>query len=143
MEGSSGPGLCSDLLTCPQSQTDLKLEVKVKVVSRVRLCVTPGTMQCIEFSRPESWSGQPLPSPGDPPNPGIEPRSPTLRADSLPAGAPGKPKNPGVGSLSLLQGSFLTQESNQALLHCGWILYQMSYLDSLFFKMECQEFPSG
>ena len=35
----------------------------------------------------------------------IEPRSPILQADSLPAGPPGKPKNTGVGSLSLLQGS--------------------------------------
>ena len=39
----------------------------------------------MEFSRPEYWSGEPFPSPGDLPNPGIEPRSPTLQADSLPA----------------------------------------------------------
>ena len=36
------------------------------------------------FSRPEYWSGKPFPSPGDLPNPGIEPRSPALQADSLP-----------------------------------------------------------
>ena len=60
-------------------------------------------MQSMEFSRPEYWSGQPFPSPGDLPNPGIKPRSPTLRADSLPAEPQGKPKNTGVGSLSLLQ----------------------------------------
>ena len=36
------------------------------------------------FSRQEYWSGLPFPSPGDPPNPGIKPRSPTLQADSLP-----------------------------------------------------------
>ena len=41
---------------------------------------------------------------------------------------PGKPKNTGVGSLSLLQGIFPTQESNQGLLHCRQILYQLSYL---------------
>ena len=41
----------------------------------------------------------PFPSPGDLPNPGIEPRSPALQADSLPAKAQGKPKNTGVGSL--------------------------------------------
>ena len=40
---------------------------------------------------------------------------------------PGKPKNTGVGSLSLCQGNFLTQESNQGLLHCRQILYQLSY----------------
>ena len=48
-----------------------------------------------------------FPSPGDLPNPGIEPTSPTLQADSLPSEPPGKPKNTGVGSLSLLWGSFL------------------------------------
>ena len=38
----------------------------------------------MEFSRPEYWSGYPFPSPEDLPNPGIEPRSPTLQADSSP-----------------------------------------------------------
>ena len=70
-------------------------------------------------------------SPGDLPNPGIKPRSPTLRADSLPAEPPGKPENTGVGSLSLLQWIFLTQESNQGLLHCRRILYQLSYQEPL------------
>ena len=56
-----------------------------------------------------------------------ETRSPTLQADSLPSEPPGKPKNTGVGSLSLLQGNFQTQELNQGLLHCRWILYQLSY----------------
>ena len=45
----------------------------------------------MEFSRQEDWSGLPFPSPGDPPNPGIEPGSPTLRADSLLSELPGKP----------------------------------------------------
>ena len=66
-----------------------------------------------------------LSSPGDP-NPGIEPRSPGLQADSLPAEPQGKPKNTGVGSLSLLQGIFLTQESKQGLLNCRQILYQLN-----------------
>ena len=72
----------------------------------------------MEFSRPEHWSGQPFPSPGGLPNPEIEPRSPTLQADSLPADPQGKPKNTGVGTLYFLQGIFPTQESNQGLLHC-------------------------
>ena len=50
------------------------------------------------------------------PNQEIEPRSPTLQADSLPGESPGKPKNTGVGSLSLLQQIFPAQESNQCLL---------------------------
>ena len=68
-----------------------------------------------------------FPSPGYLPNPGIEPRSPALHVDSIPAEPEGKPKITGVGSLSLLQGIFPTQESNQGLLHCRWILYQLSY----------------
>ena len=46
---------------------------------------------------------------------------------SLPSEPPGKPKNTGVSSLSLLQGIFPTQELNRGLLHCRWILYQLSY----------------
>ena len=64
------------------------------------------------------------------PNPGIKPRSPSLQADSLPAEPQGKPKNTGVGSLSLLQWIFLTQELNQGLLHHRRILYQLSYQGS-------------
>ena len=55
-----------------------------------------------------------MPYSRDLPNPGIEPRSPTLQEDSLPS----EPRNTGVGSLSLLQGIFPTQESNWYLLHC-------------------------
>ena len=66
------------------------------------------TMQSMEFSRPEYWSGYPFPSPGDLPIPGIEPRSPALQEDSLPAEPQGKSKNTGVGSLSLLQEIFPT-----------------------------------
>ena len=68
------------------------------------------------FSRQEYWSGLPFPSPGEFPNPRIELRSPALQADSLLSEPPGKPKNTGVGSLSLLQGIFLDQESNQELM---------------------------
>ena len=65
------------------------------------------------FSGQEYWSELSCPPPRDLPHPRIEPRSPALQADSLPSESPGKPKNTGVGSLSLLQGNFLTQESNQ------------------------------
>ena len=65
-------------------------------------------------------------SPGDLPDSGIKPRSPTLQADSLPAESQGKSKNTGVGNLPLLQGIFLTQEQNQNLLYCKKILYQLS-----------------
>ena len=55
---------------------------------------------------------------------------PILQADSLPAEPLGKPKNNGVGSLSLLQQIFLTQESNRGLPRCWRILYQLSYQGS-------------
>ena len=42
------------------------------------------------YSRQEYWSGLPFPSPGDLPDPGIEPRSPALQADALPSEPPGK-----------------------------------------------------
>ena len=105
-------------------------EVKWKSLSHVWLFVTPWTIQSRESSRLEYWSGQPFPSPGDLSNPGIEPRSPTLQVDSLPAEPQGKPKNTGVGSLSLLQGIFPTQGSNPGLPHCRWILYQLSHKGS-------------
>ena len=54
------------------------------------------------LSRQEYWTGLPFPSPGDLPNPGIEPRSPTLQADSLPAEPQENLKNSGVDSLSRL-----------------------------------------
>ena len=54
-------------------------------------------------------------------------RSPALQTDSLLAEPPGKPKNTGVGSLSLSQGIFPTQEWNWGVLHCRWSLYQLSY----------------
>ena len=49
--------------------------------------------QSMEFSRQEYWSGLPFPSPGDLPNPGIEPGSPALQADALPSEPPGKPNS--------------------------------------------------
>jgi len=60
-------------------------------------------------------------------NPGIEPRSSALQVDSLPSEPPGKTKNTGIGSQSLLQGVFPTQESNRGLLHCRKITYQLRY----------------
>ena len=49
------------------------------------------TIQSMEFSRPEYWSGSSRPSPGDLPDPGIKPGSPALQADSLPAELQGNP----------------------------------------------------
>ena len=125
------------------------------------------------FQAREYWNGLPFSSPGDLPNPGIEPGSPALQADALSSEPLGKPQyglairkvlymhahdsesesrsvvsdslcpqglyspwnspgqNTGVGSHSLLQGIVPTQRSNQGLLHCRQILYQLSYQESL------------
>ena len=64
--------------------------MKVKSLSRVRLFATPWTV-AYQASSPMGcswlgyWNELPFPSPGDLPNPGIEPRSPTLQADALPS----------------------------------------------------------
>ena len=69
--------------------------------------------------------------------PEIKPRSLELQADSLPAEPQGKPKSTAPGSLSLLQWIFLTQESNEGLLHCRQILYQLNYQGS------CYSYPAA
>ena len=106
--------------------TARRAKVKGKVASD---SLQPHSLS-MEFSRPEYWSGQPFPSPGGLPNPGVKPRSPALQADSLPVEPHGEPKKHGVRSLYLLQQIFLTQESNRGLLHCKRILYQLSYQGS-------------
>ena len=68
----------------------------VKSLSRVRLFVTAWTLAyqappSMGFSRQEYWSGLPIPSPGDLPNPGTEPGSPAFQADALTSEPPGKP----------------------------------------------------
>ena len=103
--------------------------------TRVQLLSTPRIAAyqappSMGFSRQNYWSGLRFPSPGDLPNPGLEPQSPASQAGSSPAEPQGKPKNTGVGSLSLLQRIFPTQESNQGLMHCRLILYQLSYQES-------------
>ena len=68
----------------------------MKSLNRVRLFVTLWTVArqaplSMGFFRQEYWSRLPFPSPGDLPNPGIEPKSPALQADALSSEPPGKP----------------------------------------------------
>ena len=70
----------------------------MKSLSRVRLFATPWTVSyqtppSMGFSRQEYWSGLPFPSPGDLPDPGVEPRSPALQADTLTSEPLGKPQS--------------------------------------------------
>ena len=65
------------------------------LVSELCLFVTPQSIAhqaslSMEFSRQEYWSGLPFPSPGDLPDPGMEPRSPAFQEDSLPSEPPRK-----------------------------------------------------
>ena len=75
---------------------NLKMKVKVKSLSRVRLFATPWTVAhqpppSMGFSWQEYWSGLPFPSPEDLPDPRIKPRSPALQEDSLPSDQQGSP----------------------------------------------------
>ena len=87
----------SGLLAIPaREQNAFSFGLKVKALSRVRLLATPWTAAhqappSMGFPRQEYWSGLPLPSPGDLPDSGIEPRSPALQADALTSEPPGKP----------------------------------------------------
>ena len=73
----------TELLSTAQ-RVVLGLKVKVKSLSHVRLFATSWAVACTrllrpwDFSRQEYWSGLPFPSPGNLPDPGIEPRSPAL-----------------------------------------------------------------
>ena len=71
---------------------------EVTSLSRVQLFAIPWTVAyqallSMEFSRQEYWSGLLFPSPGDLPDPGIEPKSPVSQADALPSELPGKPQD--------------------------------------------------
>ena len=81
---------------------------EVKSLSRVQLFATPWTVAyqaplSMEFSRQKYWSGLLFPSPGDLPNPGIESRSPALRADTLPFEPSGKSLGHLAAAAKLLQ----------------------------------------
>ena len=90
---------------------------KVKSLSWVRLFATPWTVAhqarpSMGFSRQEYWSGLPFPSPGDLPNPWIEPQSPTLQTDALTSEPPGKPKGRGTRD-QVANISWITEEARE------------------------------
>ena len=80
----------------------------VQALSHVQLFVTPWTVayqapHSVGFSRQEYWNGLPFPHPEDLPDPGIEPRSPTLQADALTSEPPGKPPNVRPDTIKLVE----------------------------------------
>ena len=85
---SSNTVHCLDLILKHNSSVCLHAIQSVKSLSRVRLFATPWTVAyqtppSMGFSRQEYWRESPFPSPGDLPDPGIEPRSPALQTDAL------------------------------------------------------------
>ena len=76
----------------PLSRVPCAIQQVLIVHGHVRLSAIPWTIQSMEFSWSEYWSGQLFASPGDLPSPGIKPGSPALQADSLPTELSGKPK---------------------------------------------------
>ena len=105
----------------PQILCEIRCELNMKV-KVAQVCPTLcDSMACLVYgilqARMLEWVGSSF-SRGS-----SQPRSPALQVDSLPTEPQGKPKNTGVGSQSLLQRIFPTQESNQGLLHYRQILY--------------------
>ena len=105
--------------------------MKVKSLCGVRLFTTPWTVAyqappSMGFSRQECWSGLPFPSPGDLPDPGIEPRSPALRVDALPSEPPGR-------STQLSDFHFTFSEPVVNILACQETLfYKMTFNGSIY-----------
>ena len=112
--------------------------------SHVQLFATPWTVAhqappSMGFSRQEYWSGLPFPSPGDLPDPGIEPRSLALQMDSLPAEQPGKPTK------SIQVQSYLSVSKDNSLQPDGLYVADLAPPSMGFSRQECWSglpFPS-
>ena len=118
------PPACPTPHPCTQTEK-VKVAQSCLTLCDLMDCSLPGSsVHGILQARILEWV--PVPFSGGLPNPGIEPRSPTFQADSLPAESPGNPKNTGMVNLSLLLWLFPTQELNWGLLYYRWILYQLS-----------------
>ena len=107
------------------------LSVKVTVAQSCLTLCNSMNYTVMEFSRPEYWSGQPFPSPGDLPNPGIKPRSPALQLDSLPAEPQGKSRQ----QLQLQIATRLVEVGEE-----GKIKFLVCQVFILFFFMEIISF---
>ena len=117
----------------------------MKSLSCVRLFATSWTVAhqappSMGFSRQEHWSGLPFPSPGDLPDPGIEPRSPALQADAFTSELPRKPKNTRVVAISYSRRS--SRPRNQTCVSCifcigRWILYHCTTWETHAYMHTC------
>ena len=90
------------MVTWTSVETDTARVIRVSGVCHVQLSVTPWTSppgsSVHGILQARRQSGLPFLSPGDLPDPGIEPRSPALQTDPLPLEPPGKPVRPGLGA---------------------------------------------
>ena len=102
------------ILLCFKAITNLK-KMKVKVAQWCLTLCDPMEIQSMEFSRPEYWSGQPIPSPAALPNPGIEPESPALQAYSLPTELSRKPSDEIGGDILIMGFLMLCNKIDQHL----------------------------
>ena len=109
--------------------------LKWKSLSCVRLC-DPWTIEVHGILQARILVRVAIPFSGGSSQPRDWTQVSCIVGSSFPAEPQGKPKNTGVGSLSLLQWIFPIQEPKQSLLHCRWILYQLSC-------REAQEYWSG
>ena len=120
--------LCGGWKTCwPSREAD-----ESEVTQSCPNLVTPWTVAyqappSMEFSRQEYWSGLPFPSAGNLPNPGIKPTSLTLQVILYQLIHQESPRKLEWVGYPFFQHIFLTQESNWDLMHCRYILYQLSY----------------
>ena len=107
------------------SLTDAKTKSEVKIIQSCLTLCDPMvyTVHGILQARKQEWVAVPFSRGTSQPRDWTQVSRIACRLSAEPQG---KPKNTGVGSLSLLQQIFLTQKSNWVLLHCKWILYQLS-----------------
>ena len=94
----------------PELETMCVLSRSVMPVSATPWTVARQAPLSMGFSRQEYWSGLPCPPPGALPNPGIEPRSPTLQEDSLLSEPPGKQRDCVQFSRSVVSNSLRPHE---------------------------------
>ena len=97
-------------------------------------CVACQALLSMEFSRQGYWSGFPFPSPGDLPNPRIEPTSPALQADALPSELLGKPLGLTLyPSFPLISPSLPSHQVSVSVTKSRRLFYNISTINPLIF----------
>ena len=116
-------------------QSEVKWSRSVVSDSATPWAVAYQAAQSMEFFRQEYWSGLPFPSPGDLPDPGNEPGSPTLQADALPSKPQGKPY---MQSISCMWNAGL-DEAQAGIKIAGRNTSNLRYADDTTLMAESEE----